>query len=117
MTRTLLLLAAGAAMVLRPTSDGDISNPSGMPRKSPVALNGYRSTPPHIQSASIIDLNHDEIGTVRKVDIDGNGRPSGLVIQLSPSRRLISVPAYNVSYDEQHNVVTIGISRNQIEQM
>jgi hypothetical protein len=115
MIRTLFVLALGAAALLQPSSAGDVSSTSVKPRMLPVALNKFRSTPRHIHHAAIRDLNRDDIGTVQRVDVDGNGRPSDLVIQLSPSRRLISVPAYRVDYDEQHNIATVGISRAQIE--
>lgn len=112
MMRTLILLAAAA--VLQPSSAGDIFPPVAL-RKLPVALNKFQSMPRLIHRAAIRDLDRDDIGTVQRVDVDGNGRPSDLVIQLSPSQRLISVPAYRVDYDEQHNIATVGISRAQIE--
>ena len=115
MMRTLFLLVFGAAALLHPASAGDGTSTSVKPRTSPLALSKFHSTPRHIQNAAIRDLNRDDIGTVQRVDVDGNGRPSGLVIQLSPSKRLISVPAYRVNYDERHNIATVGISRAQIE--
>jgi hypothetical protein len=115
MMRTLFLLAVGAAAMLQPFSAGDVSNIPAKPRSLPVALNRFQSPPRHIHHAAIRDLNRDDIGTVQRVDVDGTGRPSDLVIQLSPSQRLISVPAYRVNYDAQHNIATVGISRAQIE--
>ncbi len=115
MMRTLILLAVGVVAVLQPSSAGDVSSNTVRPRTLPLALNRFRSTPLHIQNAAIRDLNRDDIGTVQRVDVDGTGRPSDLVIQLSPSQRLISVPAYRVNYDEQRNIATVGISRAQIE--
>jgi hypothetical protein len=90
---------------------------SETPKLAPMVLNGYDRPPPNIGNAKVQDLNRDNIGTVIKVEVGRTGKPVALRVLLSKTRQAIIVMASNASYDEQHNIVTIGFDRNQIEQM
>ena len=84
------------------------------PRMAPMALNSYTWSPRNISTASVQDLDGDVIGSVHKLELDQSGKPQGLVVLLSGSEHVINVAAHNVSYDEQQNIVTVGLDRNQV---
>lgn len=82
-----------------------------------MVLNGYDHLPPNIKNAKVQDLNRDDIGTVMTVEVDRIGKPVKIKVLLSKSSKTISVAASDVSYDAQHNIVTIGLDRSEIEKM
>ena len=114
MKGTLFSLAVGAALLARPTEVKEVPN---VPQMAPMALNSYAKAPPDIGTAIVFDLNHDEIGTVYKVDLGPLGKPQVLEVQLSISGRIIKLMASSASYDESQKIVTVGLDRNQIAQM
>jgi hypothetical protein len=107
-------LVAGTVLILNLAVAKDSPD---APPMAPMALNSYTSVPGNIAKASVLDLNGDVIGRVQKLDLDQSGKPQGLEVALSGSEHVINVVAYNVSYDEQQNVVTVGLDKNQVSQM
>jgi len=85
-----------------------------VPQMAPMVLNGYSRLPRSIGTANVFDLEGDLIGRVQKFNVDQSGKPQGLGIWLSKSGNVIDVAASNISYDEQQNIVTIGLNRNQL---
>ena len=104
-------LVAGTALLLNLTVAKDSPD---VPQMAPMALNSYTSAPRNIGSANVLDLNGDLIGRVQKLDLDPAGKPQGLEVLLTGSSRTINVVAYNVSYDEQQNIVTVGLDKQEV---
>jgi len=84
---------------------------------APMALNSYTWVPRNIGTANVFNLDGDLIGRVQKFDVDRSGKPQGLGIWLSGSGKVIEVAASNISYDEQQNIVTVGLNRIQLAKM
>lgn len=74
-----------------------------------MVLNGYSRYPRNIGKAAVYDLDGHSVGSVQKLNADPSGKPSGIGIWL-PSGRTVDVGASNVGYDEQVNVVTVGLT-------
>jgi hypothetical protein len=85
-----------------------------VPQMAPMALNSYTWAPRIIGSANVLDLNGDLIGRVQKLDVDQAGKPQGLEVLLTGSSRTINVVASNVSYDQQQNIVTVGLDKQEV---
>jgi hypothetical protein len=104
-------VVAGTALLLNLAVARD--NPD-MPQMAPMALNSYTWAPRNIGTANVVDLNGDLIGRVHKLDLDPTGKPQGLEVLLTGPGRVINVVANNVSYDEQQNIVTVGLGKEEI---
>jgi hypothetical protein len=104
-------LLAGSLVLIGIAAAKDVPD---VPQMAPMALNSYTWVPRNIGTANVFDLDGDLIGRVQKFDVDQNGKPKGLGIWLSGSGKVIDVAASNISYDEQQNIVTVGLNRNQI---
>jgi hypothetical protein len=110
----LSMLVASAALLFNLAVAKDSPD---APPMAPMALNSYTWVPGNIAKASVLDLNGDVIGHVQKLDLDQSGKPQGLEVALTGSDHVINVVAYNVSYDEQQNIMTVGLDKNQVSQM
>jgi hypothetical protein len=82
---------------------------------APMVLNGYSRFPHEIGTASVNDLNGHRIGSMQKLLAAPDGQPTAIEIWL-PIERTLTVSASNVSYDEQHNIVTVGLTDAELGQ-
>ena len=82
-------------------------------RMAPMVLNGYSHYPRNIGTAPVYDLNGHRVGFVQELEADPTGKPSAIEMWL-PSGRTFTVAASNVSYNEQVNVVTVGLTDAQL---
>lgn len=80
---------------------------------APMVLNGYSRFPNAIGSAPVYDMNAHQVGSLQKLQAAPDGQPSAIQVWL-PSGRTFTVTASNVSYDEQHNSVTVGLDDAQL---
>ena len=80
---------------------------------APMVLNGYSRFPQTIGSAPVYDMNAHQVGSLQKLQAAPDGQPSAIEVWL-PSGRTFTVTASNVSYDEQHNSVTVGLDDAQL---
>lgn len=80
---------------------------------APMVLNGYSRFPRTIGSAPVYDMNAHRVGSLQKLQAAPDGQPSAVEVWL-PSGRTFTVTASNVSYDEQHNSVTVGLDDAQL---
>jgi hypothetical protein len=78
-----------------------------------MVLNGYSRFPHQIGTAPVFDMDAHRMGTLQKLLASPDGQPSAVEIWL-PSGRAFTVAASNVSYDEQHNSVTVGLDDKQL---
>jgi hypothetical protein len=94
--------APQAAMAIAPNSE----------QLAPMVLNGYSRFPRNIGSANVYDLDGHRVGLVKALDADPTGKPAAMEIWL-PSGRSVTVEASNLSYDEQQNTITAGLTDAQ----
>lgn len=78
-----------------------------------MVLNGYSRFPSQIGTAPVYDLEAHRVGLPQKLLASPDGQPTGIDVWLMAGRTL-SVSAFNVSYDEQRNTVTIGFTDTQL---
>ena len=106
--------AAVFGLGLVASTDG-LAQPSSSPEQSiaPMVLNGYSRYPHQIVIASAFDIDAHRVGSLQNLLADPDGQPSAIEIWL-PSGKTFTVAASNVSYDEQHNSVTVGLDDNQL---
>jgi hypothetical protein len=78
-----------------------------------MVLNGYSRFPREIGNAPVYDLNAHRVGLMQKLHADPDGQPRTIEIWL-PAGHIMTVAASNVSYDEQNNVVTVGLTDAQL---
>lgn len=72
-----------------------------------MVLNGYSRFPRNIATAPIYDLE------VQKLDADLAGKPTALEIWL-PTGHTLTVVASNISYDQQRNILIVGLTDAQL---
>jgi hypothetical protein len=108
-----LLFLSLAAAVLLGLSFAAAKDSADALVMAPMALNSYTSAPVRISSAKVLDLNGETIGHVERLGLDPAGKPQNLSVALT-SGVAISIAANNASYDEQQNVVVIGLDHDQI---
>jgi hypothetical protein len=77
-----------------------------------MVLNGYSRFPRNIGSATVYDLDGHRVGLVKALNADPTGKPAAMDIWL-PSGRSVTVEASNLSYDEQQNTITAGLTDAQ----
>lgn len=82
-------------------------------RMAPMVLSGYTGYPRNIGKAVVYDLDGHQVGSVEKLGAGPAGKPSEIQIWL-PSGRTFTVAASNVSYDEQANMLTVGLTDTQL---
>ena len=82
-------------------------------RMAPMVLNGYSRFPRNIGSAPVYDLDGHRVGLVKALDADPTGKPAAMEIWF-PTGRTLTVAASNISYDEQQNIVTAGLTDAQL---
>jgi hypothetical protein len=100
----LVLLSAGAiAEVNRLQSD------AARETLAPMVLNGYSQFPPNIGSAPVYDLQSHRVGLIQKLNADATGKPASILVWF-PTGRSVTVSASNISYDEQQNTITAGLT-------
>jgi hypothetical protein len=87
--------------------------PFNSERIAPMVLNGYSKFPRNIGTAPVYDLDGHRVGQIQKLDADPSGKPTALEIWL-PSGHTVTVEASNISYDEQQNIITAGLSDAQL---
>ncbi|HEY2007702.1 MAG TPA: hypothetical protein VGH23_01845 [Rhizomicrobium sp.] len=80
---------------------------------APMALNSYSRFPHNIGSAPVYDLDAHRVGQVKALNADAAGKPASMEIWL-PSGLTFTVPASNIGYDEQQNIVTAGLTDTQL---
>ena len=92
-----------------------LAQPSPSPVESiaPMVLNGYSRFPHQIGTAPVFDMDANRVGSLQKLLTSSDGQPSAVEIWL-PSGHTFTVAASNVSYDEQHNSVTVGLDDKQL---
>ncbi len=78
-----------------------------------MVLNGYSRFPRAIGTAPVYDLNDHQVGVMQKLLADPDGQPTAIQIWL-PAGKTLTVAASNVSYDEQHNIVTVGLADSEL---
>lgn len=78
-----------------------------------MVLNGYSHYPRNIGTAPVYDLNGHRVGLVQKLEADPSGKPTAMEIWF-PTGRTMTVAASNIGYDEQQNIVTIGLTDAQL---
>lgn len=95
-------------------ADG-LAQPGPLPGESiaPTVLNGYSRFPHQIGTAPVFDMDAHRVGSLQKLLANPDGQPSAVEIWL-PTGRTFTVAASNVSYDEQHNSVTVGLDDKQL---
>jgi type IV pilus biogenesis protein CpaD/CtpE len=105
-------LALGAVIC---TCTGGLAQtaPTSVDSIAPMVLNGYSRFPRAIGTAPVYDMNEHRVGSMQKLLAASDGQPSAIEIWL-PSGRTFPVAASNVSYDEQHNSVTVGLDDTQL---
>lgn len=106
------VLGAGFAAC---AATGGRAQPSQSPGESiaPMVLNGYSKYPRTIGTASVFDMDAHRVGSLQNLLANPDGQPSAVEIWL-PSGETFTVAASNVSYDEQHNSVTVGLHDKQL---
>ena len=87
--------------------------PTSVDSIAPMVLNGYSRFPQAIGTAPVFDVDAHQVGSMQKLVAAPDGQPSAIEIWL-PSGRTFTVAASNVSYDEQHNNVTVGLDDVQL---
>jgi hypothetical protein len=104
---------SSVGLLIYPTAQNGVTEVvravSGTETIAPMALNSYSRFPRNIGSAPVYDLNGHRVGQIQKLDTDPTGKPAGLEIWL-PSGRTVTVVASNISYDEQQNIITAGLT-------
>lgn len=88
-------------------------SPSPVEAIAPMVLNGYTRYPRAIGAAPVFDIDAHRVGSMERLLTSPDGQPSAIEIWL-PSGRTFTVAASNVSYDEQHNSVTVGLDDKQL---
>lgn len=108
-----LVAVSGAALLFYAAATTAVSQTAqlspNIERMAPMVLNGYSRFPRNIGSAPVYDLSRRRVGVVQKLDADPTGKPAVMEIWL-PSGRTLTVTASNISYDEQQNIVTAGLT-------
>jgi type IV pilus biogenesis protein CpaD/CtpE len=102
------VVCAGAAGLAQPTPP-----PASVESIAPMVLNGYSRFPLAIGTAPVNDMDNHRVGSMQKLLATPDGQPSAIEIWL-PSGHTMTVAASNVSYDEQHNSVTVGLNDAQL---
>ncbi len=80
---------------------------------APMVLNGYSRFPNNIGSAPVYDVDGHRVGLVKALDADPIGKPNAMEIWF-PTGRILRVLASNISYDEQRNIVTAGLTDTEL---
>jgi hypothetical protein len=100
----IVVLAVGATERLHPEP-----LPIKAERVAPMVLNGYSRYPARIGSAPVYDINGHRVGLVQKLETGPMANPTAMTIWLSSGQQ-VRVAAPNISYDEQENIVTVGLT-------
>lgn len=115
--KLVLVTFLGSASLLYTAASTAVSEPSpALPVvavMAPMVLDGYSRFPRKIGTAPVYDLDGHRVGLIQKLDADPGGKPSAMEIWL-PSGRVLTVAASNISYDEQQNIVTAGLTDAQL---
>jgi hypothetical protein len=115
--KALLVAASSAGLLFYAAASAEISqaaHPSpDVERIAPMVLNGYSRFPRNIGSAPVYDLDGHRVGLVKALDADPTGKPSAMEIWF-PTGRTLTVVASNISYDEQQNIITAGLTDAQL---
>ncbi len=104
-----LLFYAAAPTAISQT----VQQSANMERLAPMVLNGYSRFPRNIGSAPVYDLDGHRVGLVKALSADPTGKPSAIEIWF-PTGRTLTVAASNISYDEQQDIVTAGLTDAQL---
>ena len=111
--KALLVAVSGAALLFYAAAPTAVSQTAqlspNMERMAPLVLNGYSRFPRNIGSAPVYDLDGHRVGVVKTLDADPTGKPAAMDIWF-PTGRTLTVVAANISYDEQQNIVTAGLT-------
>ncbi len=109
-----LVAALGLVAVVWTHADGLAQPaPASVDSIAPMVLNGYSRFPRTIGTAPVFDMDARRVGSMQKLLTSPDGQPSAIEIWL-PSGQTFTVAASNVSYDEQHNSVTVGLDDTQL---
>ena len=112
--RWVLAAALDLVAVLCTRADGLAQPaPTSVDSIAPMVLNGYSRFPHVIGTAPVFDVDTHQVGSMQKLLTNPDGQPRAIEIWL-PSGRTFTVAASNVSYDEQHNSVTVGLDDAQL---
>jgi hypothetical protein len=115
--KSILAALLGTSLLLYIAAPTAVSQPSpALPvteAMAPMVLNGYSRYPRKIGSAPVYDLDGHRVGLIQKLDADSGGKPTAMEIWL-PTGRVLTVAASDISYDEQQNTVTAGLTDAQL---
>jgi hypothetical protein len=78
-----------------------------------MVLDGYSQYPRKIGIAPVFDLDGHRVGVIQKLDADPAGKPTAMEIWIATGK-IFTVAASNISYDEQQNIVTAGLTDAQM---